>query len=176
MSSSLRDQLVKVGLASKQNADSQNAKSRKKYKKPAVKTVADVAAKKAADAKREKDKTLNAALQEKQQKAAVKGQIKALIEQHAVENYLGEIGYSYISGTKVRKLFVQQIIHEKLSSDQLAITRLNGKTYLVPVAIADRILALNSGWAVNRPGSDSGESIDDNSPYSGYQVPDDLNW
>jgi uncharacterized protein YaiL (DUF2058 family) len=176
MSSSLRDQLVKAGLASKQSADSQNAKSRKKHKKPALKTAADVAAKKAADAKREKDKTLNAALREKQRKTAVKSQIKDLIEQHAVANYLGEIGYSYISGTKVRKLFVQQIIHEKLSSDQLAITRLNGKTYLVPVAITDRILTLNPAWSVNRPGSDSGESIDDDSPYSDFQVPDDLNW
>lgn len=176
MSSSLRDQLVKAGLASKQSADSQNAKSRKKYKKPAVKTAADAAAKKAADAKREKDRALDAALQVKQQKSAVKGQIKALIEQHAVVEYAGEAGYSYVSGTKVRKLFVQQAIHDKLSSDKLAITRLNGKTYLVPVAIAARILTLNPGWVVNRPGSDGGESTGDNDSYSDYQVPDDLSW
>ncbi len=176
MSSSLRDQLVKAGLASKQSADSLNARSRKKHKQPVQKSTADLAAKKRADAKREKDRALNAALQEKQQKTAVKGQIKALIEQHAVTDYLGELGYSYVSDSKVRKLFVQQSIHEKLSSDQLAITRLNGKTYLVPVAIADKILALNPDWAVTRPGSNRGQSSDDDSSYSDYQVPDDLSW
>jgi len=176
MSSSLRDQLVKAGLASKQSADSLNARSRKKHKKPVQKTPADLAAKKLADAKREKDRALNAALQEKQQKSAIKGQIKELIEQHAVADYLGEIGYSYVSGTKVRKLFVQQSVHEKLSSDMLAITRLNGKTYLVPIDIADKILALNPDWAMTRPGSDSAQPGDDDNSYSDYQVPDDLSW
>ncbi len=176
MSSSLRDQLVKAGLASKQNANVLNAKSRKKHKNKAVDAPTDVAAKQAAEAKRAKDKALNAALQEKQQKAAIKGQIKALIEAHAVKEYSGEIAYNYIAGTKVRQLFVLQEIHQKLSSGKLAITRLNGKTYLIPSTTGEKILALNPNWAVTRPGADANETTGDDDDYADYQVPDDLNW
>jgi uncharacterized protein YaiL (DUF2058 family) len=53
---------------------------------------------------------------------------------------------------------------------------LNGKTYLVPVEIADKVVALNPDWAVSRPGSNSAESGDHDDAYDDYRVPDDLNW
>ena len=176
MSNSLRDQLVKAGLASKKNADSLNAKSRKKHKQPKTKSAADIAAEKAAQEKREKDRALNAAMQEKQQKAAIKGQIKSLIESSALGDYKGETAYSYVSGNKVRQLFVNQTTHEQLSADKLAITRLNGKTFLVPVETAEKILALNSDWAVTRPGQAQATDGDEADQYAEYQVPDDLTW
>jgi len=178
MSNSLRDQLVKAGLASKQSADSINAKSRKKRHKPKSQQdqQAAKAAQKAAAKKREKDKALNAAIQEKQQKAALKGQIKALIEENAVKDYSGETTYSYIAGNKVRQLFVTEGIHTKLSADELAITRLNGKTFLVPSAIAEKIIAINPEWSVSRPATDSTATSEDDDTYPDYQVPDDLTW
>ena len=176
MSSSLRDQLVKAGLASKQSANSLNAKSRKKHKKPAQKTAADAAAQKAAEEKRERDKALNAAIQEKQQKAAIKGQIKALIEASAIKDYNGEKAYSYISSGKVRQMFVTAEVHTQLSSDKLGITRLNGKTYLVPVDTADKIVQLNPDWAMTRPGRDAEKPTTEDDPYADYQVPDDITW
>lgn len=177
MSNALRDQLVKAGLANKQSANTLNAKSRKKHKKPRGETAADITAKQAADAKREKDKALNAARQAQQQKVAIKAQIKVLIETHAIKEYSGEIAYNYIAGTKVRQLYVQQPIHAQLSSGTMAITRLNGKTYLVPVEIAQKILTLNPQWAVTTPGESNQESPDDDDdPYANYQIPDDLSW
>ena len=175
MGSSLRDQLVKAGLATKQQANSLNAKSRKKKNRSEQQANSDIAAKKAAEEKRARDKALNEAIQEKQKKAAIKGQIKTIIETNAVEDHRGESAYSYVMGAKVRQLFVNSEIHQQLADDKLAITRLNGKTYLVPVAIAEQVLGLNPEWAVVRPGEESPSAPEDD-PYAGYEVPDDLDW
>ncbi|MEM7291864.1 MAG: DUF2058 family protein [Pseudomonadota bacterium] len=176
MGDSLRDQLVKAGLASKSSANTLNAKSRKKHKKRPAPNEADAKAKKRADAKRERDRALNAEVEAKKAKAALKGQIKQLIDQNAVADYRGEVTFNYVSGGKIRPLFVTQQVHDDLAADKIAITRLNGKTRLIPVAIADQVLELNPDWAVFRPGADSGGGADADDAYSGYEVPDDLTW
>ena len=176
MSNSLRDQLVKAGLASKQQADAVNAKARKKRKKPRGKSASDIAAEKAAAEKRAKDRELSAALQAKQERAAIKGQIKVLIESAALKEYRGEEVFNYVLGSKIRQIFVNAEIHRGLSDDRIAITRLNGNTFLVPTETADKVLGLNPDWAVARPGKADDKPGAEDDPYADYQVPDDLNW
>ena len=176
MGISLRDQLVKAGLAGKQKADALNAKSRKKHRHPATVEPDCSAAQQAARAKRDRDKALNAAVEEKRQKAAIKGQIKVLIEGHPLRDYNGEVVYHYVFGSKVRQLYLKQSIYDQLSSDRLAITRLNGKTYLIPIATAEKVLALNPAWALVRPGAAREKSRIDKDSYADYPVPDDLIW
>ncbi|MEM7209415.1 MAG: DUF2058 domain-containing protein [Pseudomonadota bacterium] len=175
MSNSLRDQLVKAGLASKQSANQLEAKSRKQHKKPRKKSTSDKAAEAAAKAKKERDRELNAELEEKKRRAEIKGQIKVLIDDHGVKEYQGETVFNYESNGKIRQLFVTEAVHAGLSKDKLAVTRFNGKTFLVPTETAERILGLNPEWSVARPGAEKSTSAEDDE-YANYQVPDDLTW
>ena len=75
---------------------------------------------------------------------------------------------------QIRELHVSEAIREKLNEGSFVITRLNGKTEIVPADTAKAIEAINPDWAIVRPGSDTDESEDDE--YSDYKVPDDLQW
>jgi len=175
MSHSLRDQLVKAGLASRQSASQLEAKSRRQHKNPSKKSAADKAAQTAAKAKKERDRELNAKLEEKKRRAEIKGRIKLMIEQHGVKEYKGETAFNYQSNGKIRQLFVTAAVHKRLSEDKLAVTRFNGKTFLVSTEAAEKILALNPDWSVVRPGTQKSTG-DEDGEYAQYQVPDDLIW
>ncbi len=176
MGDSLRDQLVKAGLANKASANALNAKSRKKHKDKKPHSAADAAAKRAAAEKRERDRALNAELEAKKARTALKAQIKQLIETNALSDYRGELTFNYVSGGKIRPLFVTQKVHDELAADNIAITRLNGKTWLIPVDTGEQVLKLNPDWAVFRPAQDKTDEKSPDDPYAGFDVPDDLTW
>jgi hypothetical protein len=181
MSGSLRDQLVKAGLVTKEKANLAGAKSRKKSKgkrhnASAVSTEVD----KATQEKRERDRQLNAEREAKKQaeaqRAAIKQQIKQLIEGDHVEKYQGEIAHNYQAGNRIKQVFVTEAVHKQLADGALGVTRLNGKTFIVPRAVAEKVTALNPDYlvALNRPDDEKDSDPDD--PYAGYEVPDDLMW
>ena len=171
MSGSLRDQLIKAGLAPKKTAAAAPAKHKKKRKNNGrVKANAD-AAKKIADKTRIEAERVSA---EKKtlEKKALKEKIKIIIEEHHVKDHKGDVVYNYIAGKRVRKVFVKEDVKVLLSAGDLAITRLNGVTYLVSDAIGREIIELNPSWAMVFV-SDKTEEADE---YSEYKVPDDVSW
>ena len=105
----------------------------------------------------------------------IKAGIKALIDTHAIKDVKGEIGYSYMLGKRVKQIFVNEKVHEKLASEALVITRLNGNTEIIPPDIVEQILALNPDWAIVRNG-EAPEVPEQEDDYAGYEIPDDLRW
>jgi len=166
MSDSLRDQLLQAGF-------SETRKKKTAQKKPGSHTtkqrhdqVKRQANKKAEQANKE--------AAEAAQRKATKAKIKSLIEDSRIEEFKGDSVYRFILGKRIRELHVSEAIREKLNEGTIVITRLNGKTEIVPSDTAKAIEAINPDWAIVRPGSGTDEAEDNE--YSDYKVPDDLQW
>lgn len=171
MSGSLRDQLLGAGFEEKKVVK-KPAKSKKTYvKKPPARPTRQQQAKERASAvAKETEQEVKATAERKR----IKAEIKALIEAAAAKEITGEKVYSYILGSRVKQIFLKPEYHEKVSKKELAITRLNGNTYLIPIDTSDQVKALNPDWAIiiaseNKP-------VEGEKEYSDFQIPDDLHW
>ena len=169
MSDSLRDQLLKAGFTENTPA---KKKPKQTQKKPSNKKKRP--ASKKAPAKNTPAQPDAAELAAQAERKRVKAEIKELIEKECVPEYQGESTYSYILGERVRQLFIKPELQNKIAARELAITRLNGNTYLIPPETANKVLALNPEWAVIYAPDDKPEELPEE--YKDFQIPDDLNW
>ena len=166
MAESLRDQLIKAGLAPKSTGNQTKFKNKKRGGGQA-KINADKAKKAAEGARLEAERAAA-------EKKALKVKIKEVIEKNHIPDHKGDVVYNYIAGKRVRKVYVKEEIKTLLSSGDLAITRLNGGTYIIPETIGREIIEINPSWAVVFV-SDTQE-LDEDNEYSEYKVPDDVSW
>ncbi len=185
MSNSLRDQLLKKGLVSKEKAKTaeQNSKSkyhqqRKKKKKDRGKQVLDSAATLAVKAREEeiqRAQELNRQKETERQQKALQAQIRDLILRHKVNEPKAEMTYNFTDGKFVRQIQVTSKQQEQLAIGYLAITVLGESYYLVPTPIAEKINERVPQVVIylNKTNNDENNTDD---PYADYQVPDDLMW
>ena len=167
MSDSLRDQLIKAGFSSKEKskrapAQGRDEKSWKKSLGPKSSLSANQTV------------PLSGSVNVDQKKA-IKVKIKQLIEASCLADHKGEKPYNHIVNSRVRRVFVNEDAYKQLVEGSLAITRLNGSTYLIPVTVGREVKALNPDWAVSfvdKSGADSNDDLD----YAEHKVPDDLSW
>lgn len=177
MSDSLRDQLIAAGYKApkeekkKQSQQKQNKKKKTGKKKVRSRTTA--VTNPASHAKSSAQPPLSDAAVAERKK--LKAQIKELIEEHKIDEYTGETAYRYTVDSRIRELYVKDDIQARLATRELAITRLNGSTYVVPREIALSIQQINPQWSVFNLDEKSPAS-DDSEEYSEYKVPDDLKW
>lgn len=165
---SLRDQLLKVGLVTEQQAkqaaqQEQQRQFRNRPPKPKappppqkakpqaaapqaprpaqhpVQSAATLAAQQAQAAKVARDQELNRKREEKAKRRARIAEIEQLIEQNRVPRLETEDYYSFIDGKKIRRMSVDPDRREKLTSGVLAIVRYKGHYAVVPKETADRI-------------------------------------
>jgi len=108
-----------------------------------------------------------------QKRKLQKAQIKALIEESQIEKHAGETVYRYVLGNRIRELHVSEQIHQQLIDETLSVTRLNGKTCIVPSAVVQAIRDINPNWAIMKPSSNESSDIEG---YEDFKVPDDLQW
>lgn len=149
----------KDGKRHSQKGRANSNKKETRGKKPATKTQAENATEDAAIAARK----------------ALKAQIKDLIDNNKLENWKGEIAYRYTVDKRIRELYVNEAALKHLTAREVAITRLNGNTYLVPIETAAEIIKINPQWSVFNA-TEAGEDKSDDDEYSEFQVPDDLQW
>ena len=109
-----------------------------------------------------------AAEQRRQSKAA----IQALIDTNALKDFKGDEIYRFTLQNKIRELLVTDKVRKQLANAELAITRLNGATRLVPAAVAHAIREINPQWVVFLT-NDKDSSADDDEE---FPIPDDLIW
>ncbi len=186
--SSLRDQLLKTGLASKEQAKKaeKQAKSKthqqqkqKRKKKKAETVDTESAAYLAAKAQEEemaRAKELNRKKQvERQQKESL-AQVRDLIKHNQVNDYKANIDYHFIDGKFARQIHVNAKQQQQLANGQLAITVLDEDAYyIVQANIAEKLLERLPEVVVcfNKEKEKTSEADD---PYANYKVPDDLMW
>ncbi len=106
----------------------------------------------------------------------LKAKIKELIDTHQLKEWKGEVTYRYLVDKRIRELYVNEAAHKQLAAREVAITRLNGDTYLVPLAIATEIKQVNPQWSVFNTDAEVEDTTNGDEEYSEFQVPDDLQW
>ncbi len=197
MSQSLRDQLVKAGLATsaqakkaerskRAEATAERQQTKAKKGKGATAGQSDIAKVKAKAAQQRaeraaRDKALAQQRNEKAEAKALQAQVRQLILQNDQRTKVADddaVPYNFVHGKKIKKIFVTKAQLEALSSGRLVVVNNNGIYHFVDEKVAKQIeqrdpkriiVAHEASAKPPEPGSD--EEF-----YAKFEVPDDLAW
>ncbi len=179
MGNSLRDQLLKTGLADKkQHTQAKQAQYRKQKQQRHAKgdqiEESTLLARQAMAERKEQDRQRNLRLQEEAARKELAAQIGQMVEAARLRTGDGPLAYNFADGTRIKKLYVSQEIRDGLSHGRLAIVRHRERYEVVPVEVAAKIRSRDETAVVlhNAPPSSGGG--DD--PYAEFPIPDDLEW
>ena len=179
--SSLRDQLLKAGVASKKQHQ-QARTQKKKQKKQGVDVHAEQRKRleEERNQKIERDKELNRQREAERAEKEKQAQIRQIIETNTIAREDGENSYSFVDSKKIKKWYLADKQINELSSGRLALARLADDEYaLISGKVAERLAERLADDAdkyllVNNKGKQ--EEVDEDDPYADYQIPDDLMW
>ncbi|NDY71732.1 DUF2058 domain-containing protein [Desulfobacter hydrogenophilus] len=142
MGLSLQDQLLKAGIADKKQANKVNQEQRVKRKKNKGKKktpeINQTRQSQLAQAKRSRE--LNRQSNQEKEKQQRLAQAKQLIEENRLDLRKYEDPYYFKVGKKIKKLYVNDEITQKLGRGQLAIVTLNSVYEIVPAKVARKIV------------------------------------
>jgi uncharacterized protein len=181
MSLSLREQLLKAGLVTEQQAQRAEREQRQKQyeaprskKKPPGPSPQEIAAQRAAAEKAARDAELNRRKQEKLERRAKFAEIKQLVAAHQVPRVETEDFYNFTDGSNIKRVPVNPALREQLVAGTLAIVRCEGRYAFVPAGVAEQIGARVERALIHHNKARPASADDD--PYKDYIVPDDLVW
>jgi uncharacterized protein len=97
-----------------------------------------------------------------------------LIEQNKLPKLETEEFYNFVDGNKVRRIWADASIRDRLRSGEIAIARHDGRYELVPAAIAARIRERDERAVIHTAVVEDSAQPDD--AYKAFTVPDDLIW
>jgi len=184
MSNPFQEQLLKAGLVTRKQVQKVNQDKSRKNKQQSRKerTVDETQLKiqQAAEEKANHDRELNRKKQEQARQKAISIEINQLISTNCLARDEDcDIIYNFEHQKKVRRIYVNQEMKQKIIQGKLGIARIEGRYELVPETIAEKIQQRNGKRIVifnETSALDSQEKTDENDPYSKYQIPDDLIW
>lgn len=184
MSDSLRDQLLKTGLAREQ--DLRKARSEKRQGKRRGKgkgasgaeadpqsEAARLAAQREAD-KRARDRTLNRRREEERQRQADEHAAREMVIARELPHD-GEVAFNFQHGERIRKLHVSDAQRRELAAGRLAIARTRGRYRLIPADIVERVRA-RAPFLIAWTAAEAADGAPEDPAYADYPVPDDLTW
>ncbi|WP_031434397.1 DUF2058 domain-containing protein [Methylomarinum vadi] len=178
---SLQDQLLNAGLVSENKAKQARAEKRKQNKKKRNnklefidETKQALQEKKAEQAA--KDKQLNEQRQQLAEQQQIANQVRQLVEKNRLPQESGEdgIAYHFNDRDKVKTIYLNKEMRDKVIAGKLAIVRLEQQYEVVSADVAERIGACADDAVVVLFGADSDSSTEDE--YADYKIPDDLMW
>lgn len=172
---SLKDQLMKAGLADAKKARKAEHEKRQEAKAPGQ-AQAGTLARQALAEQAERDRALNRQREAEKAQKALLAQVRQLVETQRISRQGGELPYQFVDGGKIKKLYVTPAQQDQLVRGQIAIVRLGDGHELVPTVVAEKIRSRDAAAVVllNARRNDSGMAEDD--PYANYRIPDDLMW
>ena len=182
MNNPFQEQLLKAGVVTKKQVHkAQQEKSRKsknkqaKSKKEVVLTEAQIKAKQAIDKKAERDRELNKKKEEQARQKTNSIEINQLIINNKLERDDScEIAYNFEHNKKVKHIYVNAEMKQKIIKGKLGIARIEGCYELVPLDVAEKIKSRNEKRIILFTEENTATSDD----YSAdeFQIPDDLIW
>ena len=142
MGLSLQDQLLKAGIADKKQAKKANQEKRVKRKKNkgTKKTPEINQTRQAQLAQAKRSRELNRQSNQEKEKQQKLVQVNQLIEENRLDLNKYEAPYYFKVGKKIKKLYVNDEIAQKLGRGQLAIVTLNSVYEIVPADVALKIV------------------------------------
>jgi uncharacterized protein YaiL (DUF2058 family) len=185
MALSLQDQLLKAGLSDKKSAVKIKNEKRKKNKINKKHKIVDVdentqAAQEALEAKKEKDRALNAQAKQVADEKAIQAQIKQLIDINKQPKNNGEVVCNFTDENKIKRLFVNEATNKHISQGKLAIVRSAEGYEIVPTPVAEKIAERDENRVVyiasTERQAESKTTSEEDDWYADYQIPDDLTW
>ena len=178
---SLRDQLLKNGLANqKQAKKAEKETNKQQYHQTKGSATADDEVKRLAEQTRleqaERSRELNRQQREQAEAKAIQAQIRQLIAMNKINTAGADIAYQFADQNKVKGLYVTPKLQDQLIHGVIAIVR-EGESYaLVPQQVSDKISQRDSSYIVLLNTKTQSPIAEDDDPYAAYQVPDDLMW
>lgn len=182
MAGSLKDQLLKAGLASKKQAKEAELEQRRKRKQrqkgPTQEDRERAAAIEAARLEKlEKDRQLNERRQKEKAERALRAEIRQLTEQHAIQPPRdADLRYNFAWGNRIRSIWIDESLRARLASGVLALVAVDEEFVLVPRAIAERVRERDPGIVVTADPQPAAKVEDADDPYADFPIPDDLHW
>ncbi len=185
MAGSLQDQLLKAGLANKQQANKAKAEKRKQTKQAKAVKKGEVfkdpeqlereqAIAKAKEEKLQRDRELNRQREDELTRRSIDASCVQMLMQNSISMpHEGEVEYNFVDGTTIKKLYVNKTLQEQLAKGNLAIAASKGSYILIPAGVAEKISERRPELIISRQ---KVEEIDPDDPYADYQIPDDLMW
>ena len=181
MSNPFQDQLLKAGLVTKKQVQKvKQDKNRKRKqqqqhsKKEKVVDEAKLKVQQAVEEKTRRDRELNRKKENQARQKAISIEINQLITDNCLaRDESCDIVYNFEHNKKVKRIYVNAEMKQKIVQGKLGMARIEGRYELVAKSIAERIQQKNDKRIVIY---NAQESVDDNDPYSEYQVPDDMMW
>lgn len=177
MSNALKEQLLKAGLADakklkavKKEKHQQKVQAGKNQK---IVNEASVLAEQARQQQIERDRVLNQQKQAALQQKAIAAQVKQLINNNTIKAQ-GEVAYNFTDGKLVKRLYVNNKLHDELSRGLLAIAKQDEQYYMVPAAVAEKIKQRQSDSIIVL--NVKQQQVDEDDPYADFKIPDDLMW
>jgi uncharacterized protein YaiL (DUF2058 family) len=194
---SLRDQLVKAGLATsaqakkaeRSNRAGETAKRHDKAKgkakgKAEPSSLTQQVKAKAAQQRAEKaarDKAIAQVRNAKSEAKAKQAQVRQLIAQNDQRTKVNDdeaVPYNFVHGQKIKKIHVTKAQLEALSSGRLIVVNNNGIYHFVDEKVAEQIAARDPKRIIvahNNANKNATPSADDEY-YAKFAIPDDLDW
>ena len=189
MAGSLRDQLIKAGLATAEQA--RKAEKQVKAEKQAqgnkakanaqsaVQARARAEAERKAAEKAEKDRELARIANEKAAAKARNAEIRQIVAQHDLRPKTqsdDDVGYNFVHHQKVKRIWVTKEHQAMLAAAQLVIISTDGRFHLVKPDIAEQIRARDPRRVIEPRTEKTAEPGSDDEYYAKFKVPDDLDW
>ncbi|WP_111656115.1 DUF2058 domain-containing protein [Isoalcanivorax indicus] len=175
---SLKDQLLKAGLADKKQARRAEHEKRqaqqRKAKGQAVDDQVDVRA--AREAQAERSRALNAEREAQTRARALAAEVAQIIATNKLPREGGEAPYQFADQRKVQKIYVPQAMIEPLARGQLGVVRQDDRYEVVPRETALRLRERSPEVVVALHEKTASSADGDDDPYADFPIPDDLMW
>lgn len=195
MANSLRDQLIKAGLADQApdpgrrrpgKAPANHTRSRPKRSPKAASARPSAPRDPALEQERRELRAMEQARirEEKQVQAAARQAqqrreaARAFLLRHQQNDRAGELPFHFQAGPRIRRLYVTATQHRALLAGELRVAVLGKRDFLIAPAQAEEVLALDPELFVfaATPADAGADRPEEEDPYRDFPVPDDLMW
>ena len=179
MSNPFQDQLLKAGLVTKKQVQKVQQDKKRKNKQQHAKgekavDESRIKAQQAAQKKAERDRELNRNKEQQARQKAISSEINQLITDNCLaRDESCDIVYNFEHNKKVKRIYVDDEMKQKIIQGTLGIARIEGRYELVPKTIAEKIQQRNAKRIVI---FEAEEKVDEGDPYAEHKIPDDLVW
>ncbi len=182
MAKSLQEQLMGSGLIDKRKAKTlkkeKQTELKRRPKGHALENKEKEYLEKLKQEKIEKDKELNRIKVLELEKKALKAQVKQLISTNEIKRHSGEVSFQFTDNKKIKRIYLDQEQYEHLAKGLLAIATIDEEYLLVPKLVAKKVIerdeeAICYLYEKELNNEQEGEEED---PYKGFEIPDDLMW
>lgn len=175
MGKSLQDQFLKMGLVDKKKYNTSKKEAYQKKKKGEQDSELKEMAQQALAEKKQRELQQNKKKRAAREAKEATARARQLIETHKIAFEEGDVPYNFTDNNKIKKLFLDKKIVEKLASGKLGIVKLAGEYQFVPADTIYKIKEHNENLVILH-NSQSARKGDEEDPYDEYEIPDDLMW